>query len=376
MALRQETDIPTGDRTRVTVTAGEARFSLRIRVPGWLASGDTRAELRVNGRRTGGRLEPGTRTTVTRHWRTGDHVELVLPRVPVWRPAPDNPQVRALSYGPLVLAGGYGDTPLATPPTVRPGTLRRTPGEPTRFTVLADGRQVPLRPFHEIHHQRYNVYWSVEPRRTPPGDVARYPLDEGHGTSVTDRTGTFADGSLAGGATWSTDGDATAVVLDGRDGHVVLPAGLPSGLTELTVSARVRVDTLAPSARVFDLGYSKDTYLFLTATTGAGRARAALKIAGMEAEDFVDATGPLPLGRWTHVALTLAGGTGVLYVDGAEAGRNTAMVAGPLLLGRTSRNYLGRSQNSTHPFLHGAVRDFRLHNRALTADQVRHLAQG
>ncbi|MGV9900534.1 hypothetical protein, partial [Streptomyces tendae] len=75
--------------------------------------------------------------------------------------------------------------------------------------------------------------------------MARYPLDEGGGTSVTDRTGAFGDGSLAGGATWSTDGDTTAVTLDGRDGHVVLPAGLPSGLAELTVSARVRVDTLA-----------------------------------------------------------------------------------------------------------------------------------
>ncbi|WP_432162099.1 beta-L-arabinofuranosidase domain-containing protein [Streptomyces tendae] len=375
VTLRQETDMPTGDRTRLTVTGGEARFSMRIRVPGWLAASDRHAELTVNGRRTGGRLEPGTYATVTRRWRTGDRVELVLPRTPVWRPAPDNPQVKSVSYGPLVLAGGYGDTPLATLPAIRPETLRRTSGEPTRFTALADGRQVPLRPFHEIHHQRYNVYWSVAPPPAPPGDVARYPLDEGSGTSVTDRTGAFADGSLAGGATWTTDGDTTAVTLDGRDGHVVLPAGLPSGLAELTVSARVRVDTLAPSVRVFDLGYSKDTYLFLTATTGAGKARAALQIAGMEAEDFVDATGPLPVGRWTHVALTLAGGTGVLYVDGTEAGRNPAMVAGPLLLGRTSRNYLGRSQNSTHPYLHGAVRDFRLHNRALTADQVRQLAQ-
>ncbi len=377
VTLRQETDHPTSDRTHLTVTGGEARFSLRIRVPSWLAASDGRAKLTVNGRRTGGRLEPGTYTTVTRHWRTGDRVELVLPRVTVWRPAPDNPQVKAVSYGPLVLAGSYGDTRLATLPDIRPDTLRRTPAGPTRFTALADGRPVQLRPFHEIHHQRYNVYWSVAPRPTSAGDVARYPLDEGHGTSVTDRSGTFADGSLAGGATWGTDGDAAAVVLDGRDGHVVLPAGLPSGLAELTVSARVRVDALAPSARVFDLGYSKDTYLFLTATTGAGRARAALKIAGMEAEGFVDAPGPLPPGRWTHVALTLADGTGVLYVDGTEAGRNTAMVAGPLLLGRTSRNYPGRSQNSTHPYLHGAaVRDFRMHNRALSADQVRRLAQG
>lgn len=35
----------------------------------------------------------------------------------------------------------------------------------------------------------------------------------------------------------------------------------------------VRVDVLVNSARVFDLGYHKDTYLFLTPRTGAGRAR-------------------------------------------------------------------------------------------------------
>ncbi|WP_250852840.1 hypothetical protein [Streptomyces rhizosphaericus] len=75
----------------------------------------------------------------------------------------------------------------------------------------------------------------------------------------------------------------TSVALDGHDGHVALPAGLPNGLEELTVSVRVRVDALAPSARVFDLGYHKGTYLFLTATTGAGCARAALKIVGMAA---------------------------------------------------------------------------------------------
>ncbi|MFE6488959.1 LamG domain-containing protein, partial [Streptomyces sp. NPDC057757] len=123
-------------------------------------------------------------------------------------------------------------------------------------------------------------------------------------------------------------------------------------------------------------GYHKDTYLFLAATTGARRARAALKIAGMESEDVIDATGPLPVGQWVHVALTLGAGTGVLYLDGVEAGRNPAMVASPLLLGASTRNYLGRSQNTTHPYLQGAVRDFSLHNKALDAAEVARLAAG
>ncbi|MEU5597560.1 beta-L-arabinofuranosidase domain-containing protein [Streptomyces sp. NPDC020298] len=375
VTLRQETRYPATDRTRLTLTEGDARFALKIRIPAWVADSGRPAVLKVNHRRTGLRLRPGTYATVHRHWRTGDSVELVLPREPVWRPAPDNPQVKALSYGPLVLAGEYGDTPLATLPTIRPDSLRPASGDPTAFTALADGRTVSLRPFHEVHHQRYNVYWAVTPRPGRERDVARYPFDEASGTSAADRTGTFADAALAGGATWIRDGSADAVSLDGVSGHVALSAGLLSGLDELTVSVRVRVDALAASARVFDLGYHKETYLFLAATTGAGRARAALKIAGMEAEDFIDAAGPLPVGRWTHVALTLGGGTGVLYLDGRESGRNPAMVSGPLLLGATSRNYLGRSQNSTHPYLHGAVRDFRLHNRALTATEVARLVE-
>ncbi|MEU5715771.1 LamG-like jellyroll fold domain-containing protein [Streptomyces sp. NPDC020403] len=61
----------------------------------------------------------------------------------------------------------------------------------------------------------------------------------------------------------------------------------------------------------------------------------------------------------------------MLYVDGVEAGRNAAMTTSPLLLGSTTRNYLGRSQNATHPPPHGAVADFRLHNRALRRPRSR-----
>ncbi|MGW0569259.1 beta-L-arabinofuranosidase domain-containing protein [Streptomyces tauricus] len=376
VTIRQETGHPTTDRTRLTVTGGDARFTLRLRVPAWVADSGREPRLEVNGRRFPARLKPGTYAAVERHWRAGDTVELVLPRRPVWQTAPDNPQVKSVSYGPLVLAGEYGDTALATLPAIRPETLRPVSGSGTAFTALADGRRVSLRPFHEVHHQRYNVYWAVAPRPARERDIARYPFDEGAGTSAADRTRTFADATLAPGAVWTEADGVRSVSLDGQGAHIALPAGLPSGLDELTVSVRVRVDTLTASARVFDLGYHKSTYLFMAATTGARRARAALKIAGMEAEDVIDASGPLPVGRWVHVALTLGGGTGVLYLDGVEAGRNDAMVASPLLLGASTRNYLGRSQNTTHPYLHGAVRDFRLHNRALSASEAARLAAG
>lgn len=365
-----------GDTVRITVAEGGGRFALKVRIPGWLADGPGRARVRVAGHPYTGRVEPGSHLTLDRRWRAGDTVELTLPREPVWRPAPDNPQVRSVSYGPLVLAGTHGPTELTTIPEIRPESLRPVRGADGVFTAEADGGAVTLRPFHQVHHENYSVYWAVAPRPGRERDIARYPLDEGAGTTSFDTTRTFAPAALTAGASWTADGPGgrSAVALDGAGGHVALAPALPAGLSELTVSMWVRVDVLVNSARVFDLGFHKDTYLFLTPRTGAGRARAALKIAGMEAEDVVDAAAPLPAGRWTHVALTLGDGTGILYVDGAEAGRNPAMAASPLLLGTTTHNYLGRSQNPTHPYLTGAVAGFRLHNRALAPADVAALA--
>lgn len=379
MIVRQEGGgYPDSGRVRLTVTGSPSRFRMRIRIPGWLADGTRRRSPRitVNGRIVDCDVKPGTYATLDRQWRSGDTVEMTLPREVVERPAPDNPHVVGLSYGPLVLAGEYGTTGSVTIPTLEDGPVRRTANGGTAFTARADGTPISLRPFHQVHHQHYNVYFARPPRQDRPRDIARYLLDEGAGTTVADRTGHHPDGLLAGGAAWTAGrGAAGAVALDGAGSHVVLPRGLLTGLTELTVSAWTRLDSVANSARIFDLGYHKNTYLFLAARTGTGFPRAALKIAGMEREDVVDSGVPLPQGRWVHVALALGDGTGVLYIDGTEAGRNEAMVCSPLLLGDTSRNYLGRSQNATHPCLHGAVADFRIHNRMLSPQDMAALAR-
>ncbi|MCX5441286.1 beta-L-arabinofuranosidase domain-containing protein [Streptomyces sp. NBC_00063] len=371
VTLRQETRYPDADTTRLTVTSGGGRFTLKVRIPGWLADHRSHARVRVNGRPAGAHCKPGTYLALTRNWRSGDVVEVALPMEPVWRPAPDNPQVRSLSHGPVVLAGTYGSTVSPTIPHIDPASVRRLPRSSTAFTATADGAQVSLLPFHRIQHQHYNVYWAVSPKAGRERELAHYAFDEGHGSTTADSQRSFPDGELAAGAGWTAGRTGAAVALDSvAGGHVVLPPGLLTGLEELTVSAWVRVDSLSNSARVFDLGYHKDTYLFLAVRTGTGKARAALKIAGMEAEDFIDASDALPQGRWTHVALTVGDGTGVLYVDGVESGRNDAMVSSPLLLGTTTHNYLGRSQNSKHPYLQGAIDSFRVHNRALSATDV------
>ncbi|MEU4893282.1 beta-L-arabinofuranosidase domain-containing protein [Streptomyces sp. NPDC044780] len=374
LRLRQHTGYPDTDTVRLTVTEGGGRLALKVRVPGWLADSGSRPRVLVGGRPVAAKPVPGRYLTLDRHWRTGDTVELTFPRELVWRPAPDNPHIKAVSYGPLVLAGAYGDSGPRTIPGIEPTSVRSVAGRGgPEFTAVAEGAKVPLLPFHRVHHQSYNVYFAVPPSGRRRCEIARFPLAEGDGTTSADALRRFPDARLVGGASWRdgpTGPDGAAVALDGKDGHVALPPGLLTGLTELTVSVRVFLESVANSARVFDLGFHKNTYLFLTPRTGAGKARAAWKIAGMEAEDYVDASTALEPGRWIHLALTIGDGTGVLYVDGAEAGRDDAVISGPLLLGATSRNYLGRSQNPAHPYLHGAVADFRVLGRALSAAEV------
>ncbi len=66
---------------------------------------------------------------------------------------------------------------------------------------------------------------------------------------------------------------------------------------------------------------------------------------------------------------------GILYVDGVEVGRNSAMTLRPSSLGSTTQNWIGRSEYSADPFLAGAVDDLRIYNRALSPAEVQTLFQ-
>ncbi|GAA2073747.1 glycoside hydrolase family 127 protein [Actinomadura alba] len=360
--IRQETGYPKAETTRLTVTEGEARFALKLRIPGWLGARGHHAKVRVNGAAVPVKVRPGEYVTIERRWRAGDAVELTMPMAPVWRKAPDNPYIQAVSHGPVVLAGAYGDQELGTFPAIDPRSLRAD-GAPLRFTATADGAEVKLMPFSEVHHQRYTVYWATPAPRRRPGLVARYALDG----SPEEATGAWPDAVLAEGASFTGDG---AVALDGSVGHVVLPRGLITGLAELTVALWVRADSLVNNARLFNLGFNRRTFFNVNARTGSGRTRFSMKTYGMEGEDYVDAPGTLTVGAWTHVAVAVGGDSAVLYLDGAEAGRKDGLIMSPLVLGATSQNFLGRSQDTRHPLLHGRVRDFRVYNHALDATAV------
>ncbi|WP_083459843.1 beta-L-arabinofuranosidase domain-containing protein [Jiangella muralis] len=156
---------------------------------------------------------------------------------------------------------------------------------------------------------------------------------------------------------------------------VTLPTGLTTGLTDATFSAWVSPGSSQTNARILTLATSTRAYLALTARVSNDVGpRFAITVDGANAEQRIDSATQLTLNTWNHVAVTLQGSTGRLYVNGVEAGVNTAMTITPAALGDTVSNWIGRSTSNDHVLLNAAVDEVQLHGRALSAAEIQQLA--
>ena len=208
------------------------------------------------------------------------------------------------------------------------------------------------------------------------GPVDRYAFDETSGTTAADSGTGGRPATLMGGATFAAGRTGNAVNLSGSGSgqFVALPSGAVSALNDFTIAAWVNQTSTSAWRRVFDFGTGTTTNMFLTPQSGSGPIRFAITTSGAGAEQRINGTAALPTGGWHHVAVTLSGGVGILYVDGVEVGRNSAMTLRPSSLGSTTQNWIGRSEYSADPFLAGRVDDFRIYNRALSAAEVQSLS--
>jgi hypothetical protein len=122
--------------------------------------------------------------------------------------------------------------------------------------------------------------------------------------------------------------------------------------------------------RIFDFGSNSTKYLFLTPRASNGRMRFAIRNGG--AEQVVDAPAALPANSWTHVAVTLDGARGTLFVNGAAVGTSNITIRPWQLLARS--NYLGESQFAADPGFNGKIDSFRIFGRSLSSNEIRELA--
>ncbi|OQR61545.1 hypothetical protein B6E66_24510 [Streptomyces maremycinicus] len=196
ITVTQSTSYPASDTTTLTVTGSAAgTWAMRIRIPGWTSG----ATVSVNGVAQNIATTAGTYATLNRAWASGDTVTVRLPMRVVLRPAPDNANTAAVTYGPVVLAGNYGDTTLSSLPLLDPATITRTSAGSLAFTATAGGSTVGLGPFHDAHGVNYTVYWNT-------GAAPVHLVNVGSNLVLGVQNMSTADGGLA--LQWTDSGTA------------------------------------------------------------------------------------------------------------------------------------------------------------------------
>ncbi|MET0384362.1 MAG: LamG-like jellyroll fold domain-containing protein [Polyangiales bacterium] len=174
-------------------------------------------------------------------------------------------------------------------------------------------------------------------------------------------------GATVGAAGYTTGALGRALELDGQGDYATVPSGVASS-RDITLAAWVYWRGGAAWQRVFDLGDGTDRYLFLSPSSTTGTLRFAIKNGGDE--EILD-TDALEVNRWVHVAVTIGGHTGVLYVDGKPR------VAGQILQDPSAidaaTSFIGKSQYTADPLFNGAIDDLRVYDGALDAQAIARL---
>ncbi|NLW84656.1 MAG: carbohydrate-binding protein, partial [Phycisphaerae bacterium] len=238
---------------------------------------------------------------------------------------------------------------------------------------FSDSTVIPGQTYYYVVSANTEEGESLDSDEAVPAIVSTYlKFDETSGTIAYDATGNGRHGTLVNGPTWGNGRFSNAVYLDGSNDRVTLPTGVVNGLTDFTISTWVYLNAASQWSRVFDFGTDTTNYMFLTPQANSGFVRFAIRTPSVS-EQVINGTAALPTEQWTHVAVTLGGGTGVLYVNGSEVGRNSEMTLTPTSLGATTNNLIGYSQWDD-PYLNGRVDEFRIYANALSAAAVASLA--
>jgi hypothetical protein len=176
------------------------------------------------------------------------------------------------------------------------------------------------------------------------------------------------NGTLQNGAVITNEpGRGNVLSLGGVSQYVFLPIPVANAGT---FAAWVKWNGGGDWQRVFDFGTGTGQYLFLTPRANNGKMRFAITTNG--AEQIIDAPTAMPTGSWCHVAVTLDGTKGLLYLNGNPIGTNSSVTIRPWqTLARS--NYIGKSQ-WPDPAFSGKIDSFRIFGRALSAGEIRDLA--
>ena len=199
-----------------------------------------------------------------------------------------------------------------------------------------------------------------------PGLVAALAFEEGSGVATADATGRGNHGTISGAA-WIPDGRyGSALALDGVDDWVTLADSPSLDLTTgLTLEAWVKPGTLVKPWQTLLMKEAPGALAYALYATGGGSPQLN---AWWGDQQSLYTTDPLPVGEWSHVAVTSDGATMRAYLNGLLA--ESVPVTGPLAA-TSGPLRIGGNAVWENEFFQGVIDEVRIYDRALSAEEVR-----
>lgn len=231
----------------------------------------------------------------------------------------------------------------------------------TRLTAnVPTGTDVVLHTIPNVPNTDFsNVYYDGQDYTSMPATVA-------------DKSGNGVTGTPSGGVGFDTT--YKAFTFDGVDDQITATLTNPAGAWVHSVSMWFKVNSLSATNTLFSmntaLGANKTPHLVIH-TNG-------ILSYGFSSNDVnFGGLGTIVPNKWYHLSVTYSGGSDIssrkvflnsvelgFFAQGATAGTISALDAYA-----NSTLKIGTYPNGTNPF-NGSIANFRLYNRALTADEI------
>lgn len=187
-----------------------------------------------------------------------------------------------------------------------------------------------------------------------------------------DVSGNGNNGKIYGDPRFAKVGNSRCIAFDGENTYVRLPprsAGQFGNDSAFSFSGWIRWAGGDIKQRIFDFSDEHGDGFYLSPSTGTS-----LEFGIKNGTDGKTLTAKaLKPGAWTHIAVTISGGRGKLYVNGECVKESPSMTIHPSNLA-TKFNYIGRHHEREQPFFKGQIFEARFLSNELTDERIKGLA--
>jgi len=189
--LKQETQFPYEEQTKLKIIEGSSQFTLMVRYPSWVEDGVLKIE--VNGKALEYNTLPSSFIAINRQWKMGDEIHISLPMHTTIEHMANVPNYVALLHGPILLAAKTGTEdlkglladdsrwghiasgerlPIDKAPIIVEDDLSKigdklvpVKDKPLFFNApdlkMVNPIDVVFEPYYGIHDSRYMIYWMA-----------------------------------------------------------------------------------------------------------------------------------------------------------------------------------------------------------------------